>query len=53
MKHAITILTNALDVVETNEPINRREGNFEQADLEFATANEIRLALQILQHYNF
>lgn len=48
MKAAISILENALEVVETNEPINRAAGNIEQADLEIENAQEFRQALGVL-----
>lgn len=48
MKNVIAILTNNLHVMENNEPINRSEGKFEQANLELDTAAEIRQALAVL-----
>jgi hypothetical protein len=45
MKAAIAVLENALEVVEKNEPINRAEGNTEQADLEAGNAEEFRAAI--------
>ena len=49
MKHVIAQLERNLDVMTTNEPINRAEGKTEQADLEAVTASEIRQALAILK----
>lgn len=49
MKHAIEILKQSLQVMETNAPINHQEGNHEQADLEDTTAESIREALQKLE----
>jgi hypothetical protein len=43
--HAVATLLNALEAVETNEPINRAEGNVEQADLERAASASFREAL--------
>lgn len=48
MKAAIITLETALHTLETNEPINRKEGNIEQADIEAANAAEIRQALATL-----
>ena len=48
MNAAIVTLQIALDVLENNEPINRREGNIEQADLELNNAKEIRSVLSSL-----
>lgn len=45
MEHAINILKIALETMETNEVINRKEGNAEQANLEALTAIDIRRAL--------
>ena len=45
---AIQTLTVARDVLATNEPINRREGKIEQADLEARELQEIGRALKIL-----
>ena len=52
MKSAITTLEIALETMENNEPINRKEGNEEQADLEAKNAAEIRQALHILRAVN-
>lgn len=49
MKTAIETLKQALEVAETNEPINRAAGNAEQADLEAANAADYRQALAVLQ----
>lgn len=49
MQAAITTLEIALEVLETNEPINRQEGNLEQAELELVSAQEIREALEVLR----
>ena len=48
MNAAINTLNLALEVLESNEPINRAEGNAEQADLEATNAVEIRAALAAL-----
>lgn len=48
MNAAINTLTIALETLENNEPINRAEGNADQADLEAANAAEIRTALAVL-----
>jgi hypothetical protein len=45
----IVVLEIALNTLVTNEPINRAEGNVEQADLEVKNAAEIRAALSILR----
>lgn len=49
MKASIAALENALEIAETNEPINRREGNIEQADLEAVNAADYRQAIAILK----
>lgn len=46
---AIVQLQIALDVVTTNEPINRAEGKVEQADLERDNAEQFRNAIGVLQ----
>lgn len=46
--HAVATLQQALDVSQTNEPINRAEGNTEQADLEAEVAASIKEAIAIL-----
>ena len=48
MTAAIEQLQISLDVLTTNEPINRKEGNTEQADLEARNAAEIRQAIAVL-----
>lgn len=48
MKAAIIELERALNVAETNEPINRAEGNEAQADLEASNAAQYRQALAVL-----
>ena len=48
MKAAIAELWIALEVLETNEPINRKAGNKKQAKLEAKSAAEIRQALKVL-----
>ena len=48
MKAAIAQLQISLETLENNEPINRAEGNEEQADLESRNAADIRQALAIL-----
>jgi hypothetical protein len=52
MKAAIAQLKISLDVLTTNEPINRAEGNTEQADVEAENASEIRQALAVLEAAN-
>lgn len=49
MKHAIQILEKTLQVMETNEPINRENGNLDQAQLEADTAKDLRTALTFLK----
>jgi hypothetical protein len=46
---AVTALEVARDTVVNNEPINRAEGNTEQADAELRAAEEIGAALAVLQ----
>ncbi|CAM3836088.1 DUF2958 domain-containing protein [Castellaniella denitrificans] len=46
--HAVAALQQALDVAKNNEPINRTEGNTEQADLEAEVAASIEEAIAIL-----
>lgn len=48
MNAAIAQLQINLYNLENNEPINRLEGNIEQADLEVKNASEIREAISIL-----
>lgn len=45
---AVAALEQSLGVLENNEPINRAEGNDEQADLEAQTAASIREAIEEL-----
>lgn len=49
MKSAIVTLEIALETLENNDPINRKEGNFAQAELEASNAAEIRQALHVLR----
>lgn len=46
---AISQLKNSLDVVTNNEPINRKEGDTQQANLEKTNARSFRAAIQHLQ----
>jgi hypothetical protein len=48
MLNAIYCLERALDVLRNNEPINRREGKIEQADLELEVAAEYEEAINAL-----
>lgn len=48
---AVEALNEALAVVETNEPINRAEGNVEQADLEKENAASFKEALKVLEEH--
>lgn len=48
MEHAVAVLQVALDTCETNEPINRAEGNLAQAELERETAEQCRKAIAML-----
>lgn len=52
VKTSIATLKQALEVAETNEPINRAAGNTEQADLEAKNAADFRQALSVLQAAN-
>lgn len=45
---AVVELEIALDVVKTNEPINRKEGDIEQANLEKSNAKAFELAIDVL-----
>lgn len=47
--HAIAELENALYIVETNLPINEKEGNLEQANLERECADSFRAAIKQLK----
>ena len=49
MKAAITVLEITLEALETNEKVNRKEGNAEQADCEATNAAEVRQALAVLK----
>ena len=49
MKIPISYLEATLSTMETNEPINRAEGNVAQAELEAVSAAEIRQALAVLR----
>lgn len=46
---AVVALEVALDTLKTNEPINRAEGNIDQAELEAQSAVEIEQALEVLR----
>ncbi len=48
MQSPIWQLNEYLKTLETNEPINRKEGNAAQADIEAVAASETRQALAIL-----
>lgn len=52
MKHVLVIIENALNVAVNNEPINRAEGNIEQADLELVVAEECRKALTLITSHD-
>jgi len=49
---AIAELKNALYVVKTNEPINRKEGNVMQAELEKANAESYKAVIDLLKNKN-
>lgn len=49
MKHVISELEIALQILTNNEPINRRDGNFDQADLQALKIAEFSRALEILR----
>ena len=49
--HAFIVLEQALDVAETNEPINRASGLIDQADLELEVAADINKALACLREH--
>lgn len=51
LKPAIAQLKNSLEVVQTNEPINRKEKNTLQADLEKRHAKSFKQAITVLQKY--
>lgn len=52
MLHAIAALEVALEVVETNEPINRAEGNIPQANIEAEQIVSFRRAIEFLRTKN-
>lgn len=45
---AVIELEIALNIVKTNEPINRKEGDIEQANLEKRNAKAFELAIDVL-----
>lgn len=49
---AIDELSNSLYVVKTNEPINRKEGNKGQADLEKQNAKSFKAAIGVLKKWD-
>lgn len=49
MKAVASVLTAQLEVVTTNEPINRELGNIDQANLEAETAKELREAISEIE----
>lgn len=49
MHAAITYLETSLNVLETNEPINRSEGNVEQADCEAVAIFQIKEGIKVLK----
>ena len=49
MHAAITYLETSLNVLETNEPINRAEGNIEQANLEAVSLLQIKEGIEFLR----
>ena len=51
MNAAITYLKASLNVLETNEPINRAEGNIEQADLEAISISQIKEGIEVLKSF--
>ena len=51
MNAAITYLETSLNVLETNEPINRSEGNIEQADLEAISISQIKKGIEVLKSF--
>lgn len=50
---AVAELERALDVVATNEPINRAEGNIDQANLEAEVSDSIKEAIGILSEADY
>lgn len=53
IRPAIDELKRSLNVMRTNEPINRREGNRPQADLEKENAKSFKGAIAILKESPF
>lgn len=51
--HAVAALQAALGTAEANEPVNRAEGDAEQADLEAEVAASIKEAIAILTEGNY
>jgi hypothetical protein len=51
MNAAITYLETSLNVLETNEPINRAEGNIEQVDLEAISISQIKKGIEVLKSF--
>lgn len=51
MKHAITILENALEAAQKNEPIHRAAGDRKQARLDAAVKWDCLEAVQILRRH--
>lgn len=49
MIHPIAQLEEYLNTLETNEPINRKEGKDDQAELQAVAASQTRQALAILR----
>lgn len=49
MQAAIDELEIFLHTLETNEPINRAQGNIAQADAELQSADQVRRALALLK----
>lgn len=49
---AVVELNIKLDTMRTNEPINRKEGNISQADLERENAKSYQTAIDILKKVN-
>jgi hypothetical protein len=50
MQATIEILEQQLEILKTNEPINRSEGKIEQADLEARQIEEIDTAIHALRN---
>lgn len=49
MKAAIEYLKVYHEILTTNEPINRAEGNEDQANLEAENAKEVEAAIKLLE----